>query len=263
MWEVRFRLTTVSVIITCHVLRKQPLPPRAARATLRKIVQLAPGQVPCAVAAALSSALLRGFAARPAHASQPTTLHAASKSGAGVRPRIGPRSNGGIVGVKVSHRHAAASRGRARPSCTRARRQRLSWPSAPRERATKERVTLARPSRRFPCLGTGKGTHKGCRFLAPPPSDLHSEDNKATLPAAQSTAEARVGSTPQLATPPKHGTLPQGLGLSQGNTSSRQASNRPMRPSRRLRLLCAAPNAAPTPTELRDWGHRGITPPMD
>ena len=34
------------------------------------IVQLAP-EVPCAVAAALSSALLRGFAARPARASQP------------------------------------------------------------------------------------------------------------------------------------------------------------------------------------------------
>ena len=58
-----------------------PLPPAAAGAIafstlLATIVQLAPGQVPCAVAAALSSALLRGFAARPAHASQPTPLYA-------------------------------------------------------------------------------------------------------------------------------------------------------------------------------------------
>ena len=33
-----------------------------------------PGPAPCALAAALSSTLLRGFAARPAHASQPTPL---------------------------------------------------------------------------------------------------------------------------------------------------------------------------------------------
>ena len=59
---------------------------------------------------------------------------------------------------------------------------------------------------------------------------------------------SRVGSTPQIATLPKHGTLrvPQGLGQRQGNASARQASSRPTRPNR-LRLPCAALNAAPTP----------------